>query len=69
MILSFFLGDCYLAVTGLPDPDPMHAVACAKFANDIVRHTKSVTRELASSLGEDTNELQLRVGLHSGHIT
>ncbi|KAG7374984.1 PAS domain containing protein [Nitzschia inconspicua] len=62
------VGDCYVAVTGLPDPRPDHAVAMAKFANDCVNRMFRVTRKLEIELGPDTAELGLRVGLHSGPV-
>jgi hypothetical protein len=43
-----------------------HAVAMAKFANDIMRKVHALTRKLERSLGPDTGDLALRAGLHSG---
>lgn len=31
------VGDCYVAVAGLPDPRPDHAVVMGKFANDCLK--------------------------------
>jgi class 3 adenylate cyclase len=62
-------GDCYVAVTGLPDPQHNHAVVMARFANDCMKRMRQLTMDLASTLGEDTVMLAMRVGLHSGPVT
>jgi class 3 adenylate cyclase len=63
------VGDCYVAVCGLPEPNQDHAVTMARFARDcIVEHTAAV-KTLESTLGPETGDLRLRVGLHSGPIT
>ncbi|KAG7374978.1 adenylate/guanylate cyclase [Nitzschia inconspicua] len=62
------VGDCYVAVAGLPDPRPDHAIVMAKFANDCLRKMHEVTKKLEVELGPDTTELGLRVGLHSGPV-
>lgn len=60
------IGDCYLAVCGLPTPNVDHAVAMAKFASDCPRKMDNIVRGMRDHLGSDTTELKLRVGLHSG---
>jgi len=63
------VGDCYVAVSGLPEQRDDHAVTMAQFARDcIVEHIAAV-KKLESSLGPDTGDLRLRVGLNSGPIT
>ncbi|KAL3914585.1 MAG: hypothetical protein SGILL_006046, partial [Bacillariaceae sp.] len=62
------VGDCYVAVAGLPDPRPDHAVVMAKFANDCLNKMFKMVRKLEVELGPDTAELGLRVGLHSGPV-
>ncbi|KAG7348838.1 adenylate/guanylate cyclase [Nitzschia inconspicua] len=62
------VGDCYVAVAGLPDPRPDHAIVMAKFANDCLKRMHEVTKKLEVELGPDTTELGLRVGLHSGPV-
>ena len=63
------VGDCYVAVSGLPEPRDDHAVTMAQFARDcVVEHIVAV-KQLESLLGPDTGDLRLRVGLHSGPIT
>lgn len=63
------IGDCYVAVVGLPDPVPDHAVICARFAFEILYHMHDLTRQLEGSLGPGTSDLTLRIGLHSGPVT
>jgi class 3 adenylate cyclase len=63
------IGDCYVAVAGLPDPQEDHAVIMTKFATDCISKMGQLTSELAEALGADTAELALRVGLHSGSVT
>lgn len=63
------IGDCYVAATGLPEPQKDHAVTMVRFARDCLFKLSKLTNELAAQLGDDTNELQMRVGLHSGATT
>lgn len=62
------VGDCYVAVCGLPDPRRDHGLVMAKFANDCMNKMVEVTSKLAVELGPDTTELGLRAGLHSGSV-
>ena len=63
------IGDCYMAVTGLPDPQANHAVIMARFASECMVKMGDVTNKLLSSLGADTADLCMRIGLHSGPVT
>jgi class 3 adenylate cyclase len=63
------IGDSYVAVTGLPEPQPTHATIMARFAWDCVIRIAEIARELESSLGPDTGDLNMRFGLHSGPVT
>jgi class 3 adenylate cyclase len=63
------IGDCYVAVTGLPDPQPDHAVRMTKFARECLRKVTDLTHKLESTLGPDTGDLTMRFGLHSGPVT
>jgi hypothetical protein len=63
------VGDCYVAVSGLPYARQDHAVAMARFARDCLNKMHSLSQLLEVSLGPDTAELTLRVGLHSGAVT
>lgn len=57
------------AVCGLPNPRVDHAVAMARFAWDIMAKLNILTKNLETSLGPDTGDLGLRVGMHSGPVT
>ena len=63
------IGDCYVAATGLPKAQPEHAVIMAKFAASCSSKIGRVTDRLADQLGEDTRNLTLRFGMHSGSVT
>jgi Adenylate and Guanylate cyclase catalytic domain len=45
------IGDCYVAVVGLPTPRKQHAVVMARFARDCRDKMAKITEELASILG------------------
>lgn len=60
------IGDSYVAVCGLPEPNQSHAVAMGRFAFECLRVMKGKTRELEMTLGPGTADLSLRIGLHSG---
>lgn len=49
------IGDCYVAVLGLPKAHKRHAVAMAKFANDCRAKMQQLTRELEPTLGPVSN--------------
>ena len=59
------IGDCYLAVTGLPEPSARHAASMAAFALLL----PPLLRRALASQGLPADALQLRVGLHSGSVT
>ena len=40
------VGDCYVAVTGLPDPRKDHALAMVRFARDCLNALSMVLKEL-----------------------
>jgi class 3 adenylate cyclase len=63
------VGDCYVAVTGLPDPRNDHAIAMARFANDCMNRMQSLVKRLEVTLGPDTGDLSMRMGIHSGPVT
>lgn len=65
------IGDCYVAVTGLPFPQEDHALIMCKFAAScIVKMNQLVNSEnLLLTLGDDTSNLEMRVGMHSGSVT
>ena len=53
----------------LPTPRKDHAVAMCKFAQDCLIKMGEVCCELEKTLGPDTGDLNLRLGLHSGPVT
>ena len=63
------IGDCYVAVTGVPNPQPEHAVIMVRFAEECIDKMHQVTSKLAVTMGSDTADLSIRVGLHSGTVT
>ena len=58
------VGDCYVAVCGLPQPCAEHHVVMAKFASDCLRQLARVLERLEPKLGSGTLELGMRIGLH-----
>ena len=58
-----------VAVAGLPDPQPDHALIMARFARDCMLKTRMLTKKLEVLLGPDTGDLAMRIGLHSGPVT
>jgi len=72
-LLYFFnspkIGDCYVAVTGVPTYSKDHCLIMARFAHDIVVQMDAETLKLQSSLGAEVRDLALRVGIHSGPVT
>jgi hypothetical protein len=63
-----FIGDCYVAVTGLPDPIEDHAAVMAHFAEECRSKTNSVLEALAESFGPSVGHLSMRFGMHSGSV-
>ena len=63
------IGDCYVAVCGLPEPARDHAIRMARFAKDCMRKMWVIVKKLESTLGPDTGDLTMRMGLHSGPVT
>jgi len=63
------IGDCYVAVCGLPEPCVDHAVVMARFARDCLEKMNELARKLEATLGPDTANLAMRAGLHSGPVT
>merc|ERR1712241_623168 len=63
------IGDCYMAVTGLPNPKKDHALIITKFARDCRDEMISLTKSLEVTLGPDTSDLAMRFGLHFGWHT
>ena len=71
LILCHFLSllDCYVAVTGVPEPRKDHAVVMCRFAKDCMDKLKPLLKKLEVVLGPDTGDLSMRFGIHSGPVT
>ena len=63
------IGDSYVAVTGLPNEQPMHAILMARFAWDCMLKFNAIVKDMETTLGPDTSDLSLRVGMNSGNVT
>ena len=63
------VGDCYVAVTGLPEPRKDHAIVMARFSRECLDKFNELAKKLEITLGPDTGDLAMRVGLHSGPVT
>jgi len=63
------IGDCYVAVCGLPTPCLDHAITMCRFAVEMREKFKELRCKLEVKLGPDTGDLDMRVGLHSGPVT
>ena len=58
-----------VAVTGIPNEQPKHAMIMAVFATECMNKMKELVSMLAGELGQDTLNLQMRIGLNSGSVT
>jgi Adenylate and Guanylate cyclase catalytic domain len=63
------IGDCYVAVTGVPEPQEQHAVVMARFVFDCQVSVINVTERLGRILGPGTINLRMRFGINSGPVT
>ena len=63
------VGDCYVAACGLPEPQRDHATIVVKFAHNLVHNMNKVVKTLETTLGPDTADLGIRIGVHSGPVT
>ena len=63
------IGDCYLAVTGVPDNQPKHALIMARFAWECRHQMSEIMKNLEVQLGPDCSDLKMRFGIHSGPVT
>ncbi|KAL3805981.1 hypothetical protein ACHAW5_006588 [Stephanodiscus triporus] len=62
------IGDCYIAVTGIPEPVQDHAVLLTQFTFEARDKVREVCARLESE-GLDTAKLDMRFGIHSGDTT
>lgn len=58
-----------MCATGLPDPQKDHAVRMVRFARDCLFELGHILTNLVDELGDDTVQLRMRVGIHSGSTT
>ena len=58
------IGDCYVAVTGLPQPQETHAIIMSRFAEACNVRLAEIRSQLAETLGDDTALLSMRTGIH-----
>jgi class 3 adenylate cyclase len=63
------IGDCYVAATGIPDPQANHAELMVRFARSCLIKINDLTRSLEATLGPGTADLAMRFGIHSGPVT
>lgn len=63
------IGDCYVAATGLLEPQRDHAVIMVEFARECINRLTELTTALEASLGPSTSHLALRIGIDSGPVT
>ena len=54
------VGDCYVAVCGLPERNKDHAIIMAKYSRECLDKFSEVVRGLETKLGPDTSELAIR---------
>lgn len=62
------IGDCYVAATGLPEPQADHADRMALFAYKCLSKVNELTKKLEAQLGPGTSDLGMRMGIHSGPV-
>ncbi|CAB9524169.1 Receptor-type guanylate cyclase gcy [Seminavis robusta] len=62
------IGDCYVAVTGVPEPQKNHCLLMCRFAYEAMLSFVHLCKSLEVSLGPGTADLGLRVGIHSGSV-
>ena len=67
--LIFLQFSGYVAVAGLPEPRKDHAIVMARFARDCLVQFTATVKAMVVELGPDTEELGVRIGLHSGPVT
>ena len=61
---SFSFCHVTVAATGLPDPRPDHALVMARFAKDCMKRMRELTKQLEATLGPDTGDLSMRIGMY-----
>jgi len=62
------IGDAYMAVCGIPEPNPEHCIKVARFALDMMRVIEKYSIHDASQPLEPNKCLRLRIGIHTGAV-
>jgi adenylate cyclase len=62
------IGDAYMAVCGIPEPNPEHGIKVARFALDMMRVIEKYSIHDASQPLEPNKCLRLRIGIHTGAV-
>ena len=63
------VGDCYVAATGLPEPQKDHCLLMVRFVYEAMVSFLHLAKALEKSLGPETGHLTIRAGIHSGPLT
>ena len=63
------IGDCYMAVTGLPDKDENQVLNMIRFSCVMIEIFQSVQDMFCTDLDESVRRLNLRIGIHCGNVT
>ena len=58
-----------VAAAGLPEKRKDHAIVMARFAHSCLQASSKHFKSLESTLGPDTGDLNIRIGVHSGPVT
>ena len=63
-------GDAFVFIAGIgAEPRPDHALVIVQFARKCTKSLRRLTQELESTLGPDTADLELQIGIASGPVT
>lgn len=62
------IGDAYMAVCGIPEPNPQHCLNVVRFALDMLRVIEKYSIHGAPQLPTSENHLRLRIGIHTGAV-
>lgn len=62
------IGDAYMAVCGIPEPNPQHCLNVVRFALDMLRVIEKYSIHGAPQLPTSDNHLRLRIGIHTGAV-
>ena len=65
VLINLSVGDCYVAVTGLPNQRKDHAVLMCRFARECMHKMWTTVKKLETTLGPETADLTCRMGIHS----